>query len=101
MGTIPRKEPATFAMIRRADTVGVFQIESRAQMAMLPQLKPRTYYDLVIEVSVVRPGLITRGMVHPYLCRREALEPVVSCQTCLLTIERGRVKKGPWPRNEN
>jgi error-prone DNA polymerase len=95
MGTIPRKEPATFAMIRRADTVGVFQ------MAMLPQLKPRTYYDLVIEVSVVRPGLITRGMVHPYLCRREGLEPVVSCQTCLLTIERGRVKKGPWPRNEN
>ncbi|MBI1851484.1 MAG: error-prone DNA polymerase [Planctomycetes bacterium] len=77
MATIPRDEPATFEAIRRADTVGVFQIESRAQMAMLPRLKPRTYYDLVIEVSIVRPGPITGDMVHPYLRRRAGEEPVI------------------------
>ena len=77
MATIPQKDPATFDMICRSDTVGVFQIESRAQMAMLPRLKPRRYYDLVIEISIVRPGPITGGMVHPYLRRREGLEPVV------------------------
>jgi len=77
MATIPREDPDTFEMIRRADTIGVFQIESRAQMAMLPRLKPCTYYDLVIEVSIVRPGPITGGMVHPYLRRRDGLEPVV------------------------
>ena len=63
-------------MIGRADTIGVFQIESRAQMAMLPRVKPRTYYDLVIEVAIVRPGPIQGGMVHPYLRRRQGLEPV-------------------------
>ena len=66
----------TFDMIGRSETVGVFQIESRAQMAMLPRLKPRHYYDLVIEVSIVRPGPITGGMVHPYLRRRNGEEPV-------------------------
>ena len=76
MATIPPDDPATFQMIRRADTVGVFQIESRAQMAMLPRLKPRHFYDLVIEVSIVRPGPITGGMVHPYLRRRSGEEPV-------------------------
>ena len=64
-------------MIRRADTVGMFQIGGRAQMAMLPRLKPRNYYDLVIEVSIVRPGPITGGMVHPYLRRRNGEEAVV------------------------
>ncbi|MBU0751479.1 MAG: error-prone DNA polymerase [Gammaproteobacteria bacterium] len=73
---IPAEDPATYAMIRRADTVGVFQIESRAQMAMLPRLKPRTFYDLVIEVAIVRPGPIQGDMVHPYLRRRQGLEPV-------------------------
>ena len=63
-------------MIRKADTVGVFQIESRAQIAMLPRLKPKTFYDLVIEVAVVRPGPIQGDMVHPYLRRREGKEPV-------------------------
>ena len=63
-------------MICAGDTVGVFQIESRAQMAMLPRLRPRTYYDLVIEVSIVRPGPIHGGMVHPYLKRRNGEEPV-------------------------
>ncbi len=77
MATIPQDDPRTFDMICKSDTVGVFQIESRAQMSMLPRLKPRRYYDLVIEVSIVRPGPITGGMVHPYLRRREGLEPVV------------------------
>ncbi len=63
-------------MICRADTVGVFQIESRAQMSMLPRLKPRSFYDLVIEVAIVRPGPIQGGMVHPYLRRRNGEEPV-------------------------
>jgi error-prone DNA polymerase len=73
---IPRHDAAVFEMISRADTVGVFQIESRAQMAMLPRMRPRTFYDLVIEVAIVRPGPIQGGMVHPYLRRRQGLEPV-------------------------
>ncbi len=77
MAAIPPNDPATFEMIQRADTVGVFQIESRAQMAMLPRLRPRSFYDLVIEVSIVRPGPITGGMVHPYLRRRRGEEPVL------------------------
>ncbi|WP_019561377.1 error-prone DNA polymerase [Caldimonas manganoxidans] len=68
---IPDGDEATYAMIRRADTVGVFQIESRAQMSMLPRLQPRTYYDLVVQVAIVRPGPIQGGMVHPYLKQRE------------------------------
>ena len=76
MATIPPDDEATFDMICRSETVGVFQIESRAQMAMLPRLKPRHYYDLVIEVSIVRPGPITGGMVHPYLRRRKGEEPI-------------------------
>ena len=63
-------------MIQRADTIGVFQIESRAQMSMLPRLKPQEFYDLVIEVAIVRPGPIQGDMVHPYLRRRQGLEPV-------------------------
>jgi len=76
MATVPRDDPTTYAMISRGDTVGVFQIESRAQMAMLPRLQPRTFYDLVIEVAIVRPGPIQGDMVHPYLRRRSGLEPV-------------------------
>ena len=64
-------------MIRKADTLGTFQIESRAQMSMLPRIKPRTFYDLVVQVAIVRPGPIQGDMVHPYLRRREGLEPVV------------------------
>ena len=71
-----RDDPATYDMIRRADTVGVFQIESRAQMAMLPRMKPRNFYDLVIEVAIVRPGPIQGDMVHPYIRRREGREEV-------------------------
>ena len=76
LATIPAEEPRTYAMIRKADTLGTFQIESRAQMSMLPRLKPRTYYDLVVQVAIVRPGPIQGDMVHPYLRRREGLEPV-------------------------
>jgi error-prone DNA polymerase len=73
---VPAEDPGVYEMIGHGDTVGVFQIESRAQMAMLPRMKPRNYYDLVIEVAIVRPGPIQGGMVHPYLRRRQGLEPV-------------------------
>ncbi len=73
---IPPEDRATYAMIQKADTLGTFQIESRAQMSMLPRLKPRTFYDLVIQVAIVRPGPIQGDMVHPYLRRREGLELV-------------------------
>ena len=76
IATIPAEDPKTYAMIRRADTLGTFQIESRAQMSMLPRLKPTTFYDLVVQVAIVRPGPIQGDMVHPYLRRREKLEPV-------------------------
>jgi error-prone DNA polymerase len=69
-------DEAVYKMIQQADTVGVFQIESRAQMSMLPRLKPKTYYDLVIQIAIVRPGPIQGGMVHPYLRRREGLEAI-------------------------
>ena len=76
LGNIPPEDPATYALLQAGDTVGVFQVESRAQMAMLPRLKPRNFYDLVIEVAIVRPGPIQGKMVHPYLRRRQGLEPV-------------------------
>ncbi len=76
LATIPAEDPATYAMISRAETMGVFQIESRAQMAMLPRLRPEKFYDLVIEVAIVRPGPIQGDMVHPYLRRRLKQEPV-------------------------
>ncbi|PWE37558.1 error-prone DNA polymerase [Pseudomonas prosekii] len=77
LATVPAEDSLTYDMIGRADTVGVFQIESRAQMSMLPRLKPREFYDLVIEVAIVRPGPIQGGMVHPYLRRRNKQEPEV------------------------
>jgi error-prone DNA polymerase len=83
MATIPAEDEATYDMICTADTVGTFQIESRAQMSMLPRLQPRTFYDLVVEVSLVRPGPISGGMVHPYLRRRRGLEAVVYPHACL------------------
>jgi error-prone DNA polymerase len=76
MQDIPPEDPNVYEMIQHADTIGVFQIESRAQQSMLPRLKPRTFYDLVIEVAIVRPGPIQGGMVHPYLKRRQGLEAV-------------------------
>jgi len=76
LASVPAEDPQVYDMLCRADSVGVFQIESRAQMAMLPRLRPRCYYDLVIEVAIVRPGPIQGDMVHPYLRRRGGLEPV-------------------------
>ncbi|MEJ7677093.1 MAG: hypothetical protein WKG06_04295 [Segetibacter sp.] len=76
LANIPQDDPAVYEMICRADTIGVFQIESRAQQAMLPRLKPRCFYDLVIEVAIVRPGPILGDMVHPYLRRRNGEEQV-------------------------
>jgi DNA-directed DNA polymerase III PolC len=76
LASLPDGDTPTYDMICRADTIGVFQIESRAQMSMLPRLRPRCYYDLVIEVAIVRPGPIQGDMVHPYLRRRQGREPV-------------------------
>ncbi len=76
LATVPQDDPAVYDMLSRADSLGVFQVESRAQMSMLPRLQPRTFYDLVIEVAIVRPGPIQGGMVHPYLRRRKGEEPV-------------------------
>jgi error-prone DNA polymerase len=73
---LPEDDPVTYEMLRRADTIGVFQVESRAQMATLPRLKPRVFYDLVIQVAIIRPGPIQGDLAHPYLRRREGSEPV-------------------------
>ncbi|MFL5198159.1 MAG: error-prone DNA polymerase [Microvirga sp.] len=77
LATIPAEDPAVYDMLCQGDSIGVFQVESRAQMSMLPRLKPRSFYDLVIEVAIVRPGPIQGDMVHPYLRRRSGEEPVV------------------------
>lgn len=99
---VPSEDPAVYQMMSRADTVGVFQIESRAQMSMLPRLQPKTFYDLVIEVAIVRPGPIQGGMVHPYLKRRagteviEAMRPEVAQvleRTCGVPIFQEQVMK--------
>lgn len=76
LANVPQDDPVVYEMVSHADTIGVFQIESRAQMSMLPRLKPKCFYDLVIEVAIVRPGPIQGDMVHPYLRRRNGLEPV-------------------------
>ena len=86
--TMPRPpdDPETFDMICAADTVGTFQIESRAQMNMLPRLRPRSFYDLVIEISIVRPGPIAGDMVHPYLRRRNGEEPITYPHPSLMPV---------------
>ena len=76
MNKIPKEDPLTYQMICAADTVGTFQIESRAQMSMLPRLKPRTFYDLVVQIGIIRPGPIQGGLIHPFLRRRQGLEPI-------------------------
>jgi len=85
---IPPEDPATYDMLCAADTVGVFQVESRAQMAMLPRLRPRKFYDLVIEVALVRPGPIQGGAVHPYLNRRQGKEPITFPPALDAALER-------------
>ena len=86
MSDVPAEDPAVYEMIQRADTMGVFQIESRAQMSMLPRLKPQNFYDLVIEVAIVRPGPIQGRMVHPYLRRRQGIEPVTYPSDAVKTV---------------
>ncbi len=86
LALIPQDDAATFEMACKADTVGVFQIESRAQMSMLPRLRPRRYYDLVVQVSIVRPGPITGGMVHPYLRRRNDPTLIDYAHECLRPV---------------
>ncbi|MEQ1503041.1 MAG: PHP domain-containing protein, partial [Myxococcota bacterium] len=86
LATVPAEDPAVYDMFCKADTVGVFQIESRAQMSMLPRLKPRCFYDLVVEVAIVRPGPIQGGMVHPYLRRRNGDEPITYAHPALVPI---------------
>jgi len=76
LSTLPKEDPAVYGMLCRADSIGVFQVESRAQMSMLPRLRPEKFYDLVIEVAIVRPGPIQGGMVHPYLKRKQGIEEV-------------------------
>jgi error-prone DNA polymerase len=76
LASVPQEDPRVYAMLSKGDSIGVFQVESRAQMNMLPRLRPRTFYDLVIEVAIVRPGPIQGDMVHPYLRRRDGREPV-------------------------
>jgi error-prone DNA polymerase len=83
---LPPDDPTTYAMLQRADTVGVFQVESRAQMATLPRMKPTCFYDLVIEVALIRPGPIVGKMVHPYLARRAGREPVAYAHPALEPI---------------
>ena len=96
LAAIPPEESAVYRMLSRADSIGVFQVESRAQMSMLPRLKPKTFYDLVIEVAIVRPGPIQGDMVHPYLRRRQGIEkvqypsPVAGLRRCR------RVGKSAW-----
>ena len=86
---IPKEEASTYAMLQRGDSIGVFQVESRAQMAMLPRLRPECFYDLVIEVAIVRPGPIQGDMVHPYLRRRQGLELIEDCGDAVnLVLER-------------
>ena len=89
LSVIPPEDPAVYRMLQRADLLGVFQVESRAQMTMLPRLKPKNFYDLVIEVAIVRPGPIQGDMVHPYLRRRQGWKPS--------PIRRRRSKRC-WPR---
>ncbi|UYL10222.1 error-prone DNA polymerase [Bdellovibrio sp. SKB1291214] len=86
LATLPQNDPKTYDMICKAETVGVFQIESRAQMQTLPRMLPRNFYDLVVEVALVRPGPLQGGMVHPYLRRRQGLEPVDYAHKDLIPI---------------
>src|SRR4030095_11079644 len=83
---LPPDDPTVYAMLRRADTIGVFQVESRAQMATLPRMRPDHFYDLVVEVAIIRPGPIVGQMVHPYLARRAGRAPVTYAHPLLEPI---------------
>ncbi len=87
---IPQDDPATFEMMQRADTIGVFQIESRAQMATLPRMKPKCFYDVVVEVAIIRPGPIQGDLVHPYLARRAGKEKITYSDERLVPCSSAR-----------
>jgi len=86
LANVPQEDPDVYAMCSRGETIGVFQIESRAQMSMLPRMRPQCFYDLIIEVSIVRPGPIQGGMIHPYLNRRNGKEPIIYAHPSLKPI---------------
>src|SRR6185312_15854966 len=86
IAAVPQDDAATYEMISRADTIGVFQIESRAQMSLLPRLRPEVFYDLVIEVAIVRPGPLQGGMIHPFIRRRHGQEPITYPHPDLIPI---------------
>ena len=86
LAKLPKDDPATYDMLCRADTIGVFQVESRAQMATLPRMKPREFYDLVIEVAIIRPGPIQGHLMHPYLARREGVEEITYLDSRLVPV---------------
>ena len=86
LAKLPKDDPATYDMLCRADTIGVFQVESRAQMATLPRMKPREFYDLVIEVAIIRPGPIQGHLMHPYLARREGIEEITYLDSRLVPV---------------
>ena len=88
LGHLPQDDPDVYQMLQKADTIGVFQVESRAQMATLPRLRPVCFYDLVVEVALIRPGPIVGKMVHPYLKRRSGQAPVVYAHPALEPILR-------------
>src|SRR5205814_6429588 len=83
---LPPNDPAVYRMLQHADTIGVFQVESRAQMATLPRLRPESFYDIVVEVAIIRPGPIVGNMVHPYLRRRQGQEAVTYAHPSLQPI---------------
>src|ERR1700676_2479571 len=86
LAKLPKDDPATYEMLCQADTIGVFQVESRAQMATLPRMKPREFYDLVIEVAIIRPGPIQGHLMHPFLARREGLEAITYLDSRLIPV---------------
>ncbi len=88
LARLPQDDPAVYEALRKADTIGIFQVESRAQMSCLPRMKPRRFYDLVVEVAIIRPGPIVGNMVHPYLRRRQGLEPVTYAHPALEPVLR-------------
>jgi error-prone DNA polymerase len=98
MQDIPAEDPQTYDMLCRGESVGVFQVESRGQMSMLPRLKPREYYDLVIQIAIIRPGPIQGGMVHPYLRRRQGLEQVTYPSKELEAVLKTHVRRSAVPR---
>ncbi len=88
LAQLPQDDEAVYAALQRADTIGMFQVESRAQMSCLPRLRPQTFYDIVVQIAIIRPGPIVGNMVHPYLKRRQGREPIVYAHPLLEPVLR-------------